>query len=504
MPNLLIVNPSAQLWEKTINNLSFLSRNIKLFLISSDDFKSRIEFETSGFVNSTHFSSTFFAFSKISDNPYSPYQLFLREFYGESVSILDFVYPHIEPLLRHRTGLHWDEHEILKSITAYVAQSIYIINNYNLALVLFATIPHSASDLTLLLLCDLFKVPYLFVEPSLVFPFSYVSTGIPGRNVKPILRKDFLNDTISSSSISHLKSTLKSLNSQSSGKRFIPNYITEFVKFEPFSLASSLLRSLYGVFKSRDDKFLSAGSLHKYRHYPFGTPVSIFKRFVFYFSLYLRVFYRYIYSRFFIDRNKLDLLFSRPFFAYFPNFQIEYSSLPSQGWDFSQLRCIDKIFSHIPDDCNLLVKDHPWTFSFISSSLTLRNPSFYRSLLNYNISFLPSIISPFQIFSHSNCMGIIVNGSTVALEAMVVGIPIYETIPTYLSQYSSIYPLSDLSITRNKEVNSCNSLPEYCQYLIDNCFEFWVGEHFHMFNSFDIDVSSTQMGEFIYRYIASL
>ena len=177
--------------------------------------------------------------------------------------------------------------------------------------------------------------------------------------------------------------------------------LSPLCRYEPYSLLISLIGAFYGVFKSMNKKILWAGSLHKYKNYPFGTSLSFVKRLIFYFSLYFKVICHYIYSRFFIDRENLDLLLTKPFFAFFPSYQIEYTSLPTQGWDFSHLRCIDKIFSHIPDGCNLITKDHPWTFSFISSSLTARNQSYYRSVLKYGINFLQSTISPYQIFLSS-------------------------------------------------------------------------------------------------------
>jgi hypothetical protein len=502
MSSLLFVNPTGNIWLSTIQKLAGKNLDLSISGISSPDFYDSLNCPNlSIWVKSIDFASTNYAVSRSDHQSSTPFQEFLRQDADFIDDLLFYIYPHIEPLLRHRSGLNWSEHEILETITLYISQSLYFLDLINPSLVVFGTIPHAAWDNVLLLLCERSAINYIFNEPSLVYPFSYMSSGVPGKHVRPVCRSTYISTDLSSYSLSQLDNTMVSLKEQNHSRRFIPNYLRGFVKYEPLSLVKSFCSTLYGAFITSSDSVLSTGSLHKYRDLPYGISVSLFRRFLLYSTLFLSILRSYLYSRIHITRDPLNTILEKPFIAYFPSFQIEYTSLPAQGFNFSHQICIHKITSCLPSDHSLLVKDHPWTFSFISSSLTSRSRSFYKSLSRYPLMFLPSYISPFSILSAPNCRGVVVNGSTVALEAMALGVPVYETCPTYLTPLSCVKPVAHLFKDEQlRHLDLKNPLDEYRSHLLQYCFEFWVGSHEYMHNDDLIEVYSSQMSDFLLSY----
>jgi hypothetical protein len=505
MSSLLFVNPNGAIWSQTIHKLSLKISDVRIFGIASPDFRKSLNCPyLATWINSIDFASTNYAKQPLDSNSLSPFQQFLRQDTHCIHDLISYVYPHIELLLRHRTGLNWNEHEILETIMLYISQSLYFLEFTNPSLVIFGTTPHAGWDNVFLLLCERLGINYIFNEPSLIFPFSYMSCGVPGKNANPVCRSEYISSDLSSNSLTQLERTIDSLKRQNLSRRFLPNYLRGFVKFEPFSLFNSFCSTLYGLCLTSIDPVLSVGSLHKYRDLPYGSSVSLFGRLLFYTSLFLRILCAYAQSRKFICRAPLSYIFKKPFIAYFPPFQIEFTSLPSQGLDFSQQACIHRISACMPPEFNLYVKDHPWTFSFVSSSLTSRSPSFYRSLAKYSVRFLPSNVSPFRIFSDPNCRGVVNNGSTVALEAMALGVPVYETCHTYLTPLSCVRSIRDLLQPYQANPSAINPLEEYKSYLEKYCFEFWTGEHEYLLNDELIDVYSNQMSDFLQSYYESI
>jgi len=506
MSSLLFVNPSGSIWSSTIQKLSREILDVRICGISSPEFYGSLDRNNlSIWVHSIDFASLRYANHIFDGNSLSPYQYFLRQGSDYVDNLIFSIYPHVELLLRHRTGLNWNEHEVLETITMYISQALYFLELTKPSLVVFGTVPHAGWDNVFLLLCDHLGIEFIFNEPSLIYPFSYMSSGIPGKDVTHVCRSEYLSSSLSASSLDQLNDTVDSLKSQNLTRRFLPNYLRGFARFEPFSLLNSFCSTLYGLCLTSFNSVLSTGSLHKYSDRPYGFHASLVARLFFYSALFLRILRSYVQTRKFICRTPLSRLFKKPFIAYFPSFQIEYTSLPCQGLAFSHQACIHKINAFLPPGLNLFVKDHPWSYSFLSSSLTSRCRSFYNSLSRYSLKFLPSDVSPYKIFSNPNCKGVVVNGSTVALEAIASGIPVYETCVTHLTPLSFVKPIDQLLQAENLDAPCpSNPLEEYKSYLMKYCFEFWVGSHEYMLNDGLIEIYSMQMSRFLLSYHAAI
>jgi hypothetical protein len=114
---------------------------------------------------------------------------------------------------------------------------------------------------------------------------------------------------------------------------------------------------------------------------------------------------------------------TREGFALFQlHFEPEKSTIPDGGLNVSQLAAIRIARESLPDDIELVVKEHPSQLSYVSNGFTGRSPSFYEALENLpGVSLVSRSTANWDLIERSRIV-LTVTG-TVAVEAAFIGVP---------------------------------------------------------------------------------
>ena len=114
---------------------------------------------------------------------------------------------------------------------------------------------------------------------------------------------------------------------------------------------------------------------------------------------------------------------TREGFALFQlHFEPEKSTIPDGGLNVSQLAAIRIARESLPDDIELVVKEHPSQLSYVSNGFTGRSPSFYEALENLpGVSLGSRSTANWDLIERSRIV-LTVTG-TVAVEAAFIGVP---------------------------------------------------------------------------------
>ena len=478
MVNILFVNTNGVLWHEVVDKL-VNTNNFEITIISEFIPDSQKKDPRILHINSCSLLTGKYALDNI--NPKTKLSLFYS-YLSEKSSFLndniDEFYSYIEPLMRHRTGFqNWSEQEIVFYIELWLSQADFILNSKTFDILLFPSAPHAFFDNILLLLASKFSTKCLTIEASAIFPISYLIEGYTDSYDNLINLPTFkqLNESEKLAD-SYIFSYSRSLYEQSDKKRFTPSYVPKIGELH--SLLINYIGTIKSVFYNiYVSKRSSTGVLHK-------SPNSFYwskKSFSWYFIFYTNILFKTLisYFRSIIHMLPLEYVTRKPFIAYFPPFQIENTSMPLHGWDFSAIRVLDKIRATIGQDILIVCKNHPVQFSYLSSSPSSRDKLFYARAKEIGCLFAKSSTTSYSLFSHKNCIAVVCNGSTVALEAVAHGKPVFETVSTPYTPWKFVHPLSCFSMDYIHNLNLKDlqgKLSDYLSNISKQNLIFWPHE----------------------------